>query len=106
VGYFRVLRYWRFTCLWSGLTLSSVGDSVTRLALLWLAYHLRGSAVDVGLLVTAYSAPIIVGGPLAGIMLDRIGPRNAMLTDNVVRGILVGLIPVLFHFGVLRPWHL
>lgn len=75
VGSFHVLRYWRFTCVWSGLTLSSVGDSVTRLALIWLAYHLRASALDVGLLVTVYSAPIVIGGPLAGVALDRVGPR-------------------------------
>jgi MFS family permease len=106
VGYYRVLRHGRFALLWAGLSLSSIGDSLTWLALVWLAYHLRGSAVDVGLLVAAYRAPVILGGPLAGIALDRVGPRPAMIVDNAVRGVLVGLVPVLFHAGLLRSWHL
>jgi MFS family permease len=106
VGYFRALRYGRFALLWIGISVSCLGDSITWLALVWLAYHLRGSAVDVGLLVAVYRAPVLVGGPLAGVALDRIGPRAAMLADNLVRGMLVGLIPVLFHAGLLRPWHL
>lgn len=106
MGYLRVFRNGRFATLWSGLSLSSIGDSLTWLALVWLSYHLRGSAVDVGLLVAAYRAPVLLGGPLAGMALDRIGPRAAMIADNVVRGVLVGSIPVLFHAGLLRPWHL
>jgi MFS family permease len=105
-SYLDTLRHWRFALLWGGLTVSSLGDSITRLSLVWLVYHLRGSAADVGLLVTAYSIPIVLGGPLAGVILDRMGPRRSMLADNLIRGIIIGLIPVLFHLGALHPWHL
>lgn len=105
-NYLAALRHWRFGLVWTGLTLSSIGDGLSRLALIWLAYHLNGSATDVGLLITFYSAPVVVGGPLAGYLLDRIGPRRAMLIDNLVRGTCIGLLPVLFHVGALRPWHL
>ncbi len=105
-NFLEALRHWRFSLLWGGLTISSLGDSLTRLALIWLTYHLKGSAADVGILITCYSAPVILGGPLAGLILDRLGPRRAMLADNLVRGVMVGLIPVLFHAGALQPWHL
>lgn len=105
-SFFEALRYWRFSLLWGGLTVSSVGDSLTRLTLIWLTYHLKGSPADVGILITCYSAPVILGGPLAGIILDKMGPRKAMLADNLVRGIMVGLVPILFYAGALKPWHL
>lgn len=105
-SFLEALRHWRFGLLWGGLTISSLGDSLTRLALIWLIYHLRGSAADVGILITFYSFPVILGGPLAGLILDRLGPRRAMLADNLVRGAIIGLIPLLFHAGALQPWHL
>lgn len=104
--YFEALRHRRFALLLTGLTVSSVGDSLTRLALVWLVYHLRGSAADLGWLVTAYSAPIIIGGPLSGWLLDRAGPRRAMVADNLIRGTFTALLPLLYHLGALRSWHL
>lgn len=105
-SYWDALRHRRFALLWSGLTVSSLGDSMSRLSLIWLIYHVHGSAADLGLLVTTYSAPIIAGGPLSGWLLDRVGVRRAMLADNVIRGTVTGLVPILYHLNALQLWHL
>ena len=52
--------------LWLGATISILGDGLTWVSLTWLIYELTGYAKDIGLLVIIYTAPVIVGGPLAG----------------------------------------
>lgn len=105
-NYLDTFRHWRFALMWGGISISSLGDGLTNIALLWLTYQLRHSALDVGILEFCYSAPVVIGGPMAGIFLDRIGARRAMLLDNLIRGIAVGLVPLLYRVGALRPWHI
>jgi MFS family permease len=102
--YGRVLRERRFRTLWLGATVSNVGDSVSLLALIWLVYTTGGSATKLGWFVAAYTAPVIVGGPLAGIVLDRFDRRLLMSYDNLVRGVLVAALPLLSFEHALRLW--
>ena len=101
-----VLALRRYRLLWIGDTLSSLGDSVGFLALIWLVYVTAGSAATLGGFVATYTAPVIVGGPLVGAALDRFDRRRLMLADNVVRGVLVALVPMLHVLGVLAVWQL
>jgi len=105
-AYLDVLALRRYRLLWIGDTLSSLGDSVGFLALIWLVYVTAGSAATLGGFVATYTAPVIVGGPLVGAALDRFDRRRLMLADNVVRGVLVALVPVLHLLGVLAVWQL
>ena len=105
-GYLDLLAIRRYRLLWIGDTLSSLGDSVGLLALIWLVYSTAGSAATLGGFVAVYTAPVIVGGPLAGAALDRFDRRRLMIADNAVRGALVAALPVLHALGVLRIWHL
>lgn len=105
-GYLRVLRIRRFRLLWLGATTSSLGDSVSLLALIWLVYLTGGSATKLGWFVAAYTAPVIVGGPFVGAALDRFDRRLIMTVDNIVRGALVGLLPILSYSHVLGIWQL
>ncbi len=103
--YLRLLRRRRdFALLWVGATLSVLGDGLTWLALVWLVFELGGSAPDVGLLVFAYTAPVVVGGLLAGLLLDRFDRRRVLIADNAVRGLAVATIPVAAALGALQPW--
>jgi MFS family permease len=103
--YLRLLRRRRdFALLWVGATLSVLGDGLTWLALVWLVFELGGSAPDVGLLVFAYTAPVVVGGLLAGLLLDRFDRRRVLIADNAVRGLVVATIPVAAALGALQPW--
>jgi MFS family permease len=101
-----VLSIRRFRLLWAGDTLSSFGDSVGFLALVWIVYDTAGSATTLGAFVAAYTAPVVLGGPLAGAALDRFDRRRLMLVDNVGRGGVVALVPLLHYAGALRLWHL
>jgi MFS family permease len=104
VPYLRLLRRHRdFALLWVGATLSVLGDGLTWVALVWLVFELGGGAPDVGLLVVAYTAPVIVGGLLAGLLLDRFDRRRVLIADNAIRGLAVASVPVATAFGLLEP---
>ncbi|MEV6878402.1 MFS transporter [Amycolatopsis sp. NPDC051128] len=52
-----------------------------------------------GLVVLCQGLPRVVAGPIAGRLLDRVQPRLLLGWDNAVRGVLIGLIPVLWLLG-------
>ena len=96
----------KFGLLWLGATISILGDGLTWVSLTWLIYELTGSAKDIGLLVIVYTAPVIIGGPLAGYLLDRFDRRKILLADNLIRGAVMACVPILHWMGQLQTWHL
>jgi MFS family permease len=101
-----VLAIRRYRWLWLGDTVSSLGDSVSFVALVWLVYETSGSSGTVGWFVAAYTAPVLVGGPFVGAVLDRFDRRRLLIADNVVRAGLIALVPLLHLGGVLELWQL
>jgi MFS family permease len=100
-----VFRIASFRTFWIGFALSSIGDSMTRVALIWFVYQKTGSARALGLLSVCYIGPILIGGLMAGSLLDRFDRRRVMIVDNAIRGGAVALIPVLYAAGRLELWH-
>ena len=100
-AYARLLRNRRFALLWSGATLSLFGDGLTWVSLVWLAYELGGSTVEVSILAACYTAPVIIGGLAAGILLDRFDRRRLLMVDNAIRGLAMASVPVAAAAGVL-----
>jgi MFS family permease len=95
-----------FRSFWLGFTLSALGDGMTRVALTWYVYELTQSARALGLLTLAYTGPVLVGGFLAGFLLDRFDRRNVILVDSLLRGGAVLLVPVFHILGILEIWHI
>ncbi len=95
-----------FRLLWTGMTLSALGDSMSLVALLWLVYQTSGSVRQLGWFVVAYTAPVAVGGLVAGSVLDRFDRRAVLLADNLIRGAAFAIVPLLYHAGALALWHL
>jgi MFS family permease len=104
--YLTTLGYHDFRLLWTGMTLSAVGDSMSLVALLWLVYQTTGSARQLGWFVATYTAPVAVGGLVAGSVLDRFDRRAVLLVDNLIRGAAFAAVPLLYHAGALAQWHL
>jgi MFS family permease len=104
--YLALLRNRRYRLVWGGATLSVVGDGAAWVALAWTAYRVDESLADVGALLVAYSAPVVVGGPLVGVLLDRFDRRRLLIADNLVRAAAMAVVPLLHALGALRLWHL
>ena len=104
--YLRLLRQRDFALLWSGATISSLGDGMSFVALLWLLIERGGTATDVGLLAAIHTAPVIIGGIATGPILDAFDPRKVIAADNALRGIAMASVPLASVLGVLTTPHL
>lgn len=94
-----------FLLFWSGYSLSSIGDSLTRVALTWFVFEQTRSPQALGILTVAYTGPILIGGFVAGPLLDRFSPRRVMIVDNLIRGLAFAALPVLQALDLLEIWH-
>ena len=97
-----VLSIKPFRRLWIALSLSSLGDWLSIVALTALAPSLasggaaaKGSAV-VGVWL-ATLLPALLFGPLAGALADRLDRRMTMIVGDVIRGLLFLSIPLFPH---------
>jgi MFS family permease len=104
--YLRVLRQRQYGLLWSGATISALGDGMSFIALVWLVLEAGGGAAEVGWLGAAYTAPIVIGGLAGGILLDRFEPRRVLIVDNAIRGLVMASIPIAAAAGTLSLPHL
>jgi len=95
-----------FAIFLTGLTISKLGDALYTFALPWIAYDLTGSAVVMGTLYATEIIPILLFGSLAGVFVDRLDRRRLMITGDLLRALIVALIPVLGGLGLLQIWHL
>lgn len=85
-----------FLRFWFGETLSLLGTQVTNLALpLTAVYTFHSSDEGVGILRFLQLAPYIGFALLFGVWADRARRRHVMLWTNLVRMVLIALIPVL-----------
>jgi dTMP kinase len=98
-----VLSIRPFRRLWIALSLSSLGDWLSLLALSILANNLGGSrgAVAVSGVWLTSLLPALVLGPLAGAVADRFDRRMNMIIGDVVRAVLYVSIPVNLTLGVV-----
>ncbi len=104
--YQQIFQQPAFRNFWLGFTLSTLGDVMGRVALTWFVYDLTRSSEALGLLALAYTGPVILGGLVAGPLLDHFGARRVMLVDNLARGAVMLIIPLLHGLGVLALWHI
>jgi dTMP kinase len=102
-----VLSIRPFRRLWIALSLSSLGDWLSLLALTALAYQLAGhgqaaqSAAVGGVWLTSL-LPALLLGPLAGAVADRFDRRMIMINGDVVRAVLYLSIPLNLNFHVVN----
>jgi len=93
-----------FRRLMLGFGVSYLGDGMSFVAVAWLAIELAPQATAglwVGGAVAAYTLPGVVGVLIFGRRLRRMSARRLLLADNVVRGVLLGAVPLAWLAGVL-----
>lgn len=105
-GILHPFRVRNFTLLFSGQTISIIGDALYMVALPWLILTTGGSAQELGIVLAVYGIPragsMLVGGWLS----DRLRPRRLMLIADTVRMLLVGILAALALWGHPTIWEL
>jgi MFS family permease len=90
-----------FGLLFSGQVVSQIGDSMNKVALLWFVYELTGSAFKMTVIGLLQTIPPLVFGPLIGVYLDRMKKKPVMIWVDLIRMVLVMLIPLLYALETL-----
>ena len=98
---FAVFRNRGFSLLWTGQLISTMGSALTSLAASILVYRLTQSAMSVGLMLMATAAPTVLVGLFAGVFVDRFDRKKIMITADLIRAVLVFLIPFLVPHSIV-----
>ncbi len=99
-SYADVVRSPAYFPLWLGQLVSNFGDALHYIALVLLVYQLTGHGVAVAVLVAAEAIPILLLGPVAGVVIDRFSRKSVLIGSDVFRAVLV--LSLLWPHGV---WH-
>jgi DHA3 family tetracycline resistance protein-like MFS transporter len=102
---FRALRQRSFALLWSGQTISALGDRIFQVALAWWVLEKTGSTVAMGMVLVLSTVPMLLFLLLGGALVDRFPRLWLMLLSDLVRGVVISLAAVLAIFDLLTLWH-
>ena len=100
------LRLHDFRLIFTGESISLIGDQFHFIALAWLALLLTGSGVALGAVLMAAAIPRAVFMLLGGAMSDRLSPRSLMIASNALRAVVVAVIAALVLTGNAELWQL
>jgi dTMP kinase len=88
------MRLGNFRRLWIGMTVSSIGDWIGLFALLSMTNRLSpGNTLALAGLMIFRVLPAFLVGPIAGVLLDRIDRRKAMIAADIGRACMIAIVP-------------
>jgi len=102
----RALNNRPFAFLWSGQTISRLGDSLYRIALSWWVLEKTGSALAMGTVNIASMVPMLVFMLFGGVLVDRLPRSWVMFSSDLLRGVLVAGVAILAALNLLEVWHI
>ena len=99
-AYAGVVRRPIYFPLWLGQLVSSLGDTLHYIALVVLVFQLTGQGLAVAGVVAAEVVPVLLLGPVAGVVIDRFSRKAVLVASDLLRAALV--------LSLVRPqgaWH-
>jgi MFS family permease len=102
-GFLDLLRQNRnFRLSWFGQIVSEIGDHFNTISVFSLALQNTRSGLVVSGIMLARAVPMILAGPVAGVLLDRWDRKKIMLASDVFRALVAALF--LFSIAPGRTW--
>ncbi|MGH3007605.1 MAG: MFS transporter [Gaiellaceae bacterium] len=99
------LRIRDFALLYTGMTVSLLGDGIYFVAIAWQVYELSNAPTALSLVGLAWSLPMLVFLLVGGILSDRFDRRLVLIASDIIRGLAIGAVGVLSVTGALELWH-
>jgi MFS family permease len=98
----RLLRRWPFALLCAGSALNAIGSWAALIAIWGFASsQFHASATQIALLGLAWSAPAALVGPLAGVPVDRFGPKRVLVASDLLGAVTALAMAAAHSFGML-----
>ena len=105
VGIFRPLSIRDFALLWTGMTVSLVGDGIYTVAIAWQVYELSNAPTALAVVGAAWMIPQVLLLLVGGAISDRVDRRQILMLSDAIRGAAVATMGVLALSGALELWH-
>jgi MFS family permease len=103
---FRALRHRNFALFVFGQGAGILGYWIQQLAVHWLMYRLTGSALLLGATYFAAQIPVLVLGPIAGALADRVDRHRAFFVVQSLQLVQALVMTALAYSGLIEPWHM
>ncbi|WP_439031622.1 MFS transporter [Gordonia terrae] len=104
-GMFASLRIPNYRLFFGGMAVSMTGSWMQATAQAWLVLSLSGSASVLGLIVALQALPVLLIGPYAGVIADRVDRRRLLIILQSMMGLLAAVLAVVTLTGVVQVWH-
>jgi MFS family permease len=110
-GFIPVLKNKRFLTLWSGQIFSQLADKiylVLMIAIVSSQFQAPNQPIGrwVSPIMVAFTIPAVLFGSLAGVYVDRWSKKAVLVSSNLLRGILVLLLPPLLWLAQEQNYNL
>jgi len=100
------LRHRDFRILWTGMTISLIGDGIFLIAIAWESYSLWNAPAALSIVGIGMTIPTIAFLLIGGVVSDRRDRRLVMAWADGLRAVAVAVLAVLVLMGALRFWEL
>ena len=89
----------------TGQAVSLAGTWMQTIAQSWLVLQLTNSPTAIGAVVALQMLPVLLLGPYAGVVADRVDKRRMMIGLQSMMGALALVLGLLVVTGVVQLWH-
>ena len=100
------LKHRDFRILWTGMTISLIGDGIFLIAIAWESYSLWNAPAALSIVGIGMTIPTIAFLLIGGVVSDRRDRRVVMAWADGLRAVAVAVLAVLVLMGALRFWEL
>ena len=98
-----IIKNRNFLLLWIGHLISHAGDAIYAIALPWLMLEMTGSKSLTALVSMSAYLPALLFGLFAGVIVDHYNRKGIMIISDIMRSLLVAIIPLSLIFGFSSP---
>jgi MFS family permease len=100
------LKHRDFRILWTGMTISLIGDGIFLIAIAWESYSLWNAPAALSIVGIGMTIPTIGFLLIGGVVSDRRDRRLVMAWADGLRAVAVGVLAALVLMDALRFWEL
>ena len=100
------LRIRDFALLWTGMTVSIIGDGIYLVAIPFQVLQLSNDATALSIVGAAWTIPQVVFLLMGGVIADRMDRRLVLVGADLVRGAAIAAMGMLSLAGTLELWHI
>jgi MFS family permease len=86
--------------------ISGLGNTLTALAIPWFVLVTTQSAARTGIAAFAQMLPTVLSSFFGGALVDRVGYKRLSIIADLMSGLTVGAVPLLYHTIGLEFWQL